>query len=371
MSLMEEINKNRQTIHTDAYPMSVGELASLYEDGDVDIHPEFQRMYRWTHEQKVKLIESIFLGIPLPSIFVAQRDDGVWDVIDGLQRLSTIFSFMGILKDEYNKLENPLNNLILSETFYLPSFQDKTWENKNPDNEIHQDLKRAFKREKIDIKIIKKESNDRTKYELFQRLNTGGTTLSPQEVRNCLLIMLNHDAYDWLKELSEFDDFKKCIPLSERIISEEGYMEYALRFFIYRYYEVFNLPKHEDLHLFLTDSMNELFKKTDFNFESEKEIFKKVFSFYANTFGEDSFKKYDVDQKRYKGVFMTSMFEVLAIGISFHTDLIDSDIDTLQSNLKAIKEDIHNHDTFQKYTKHGTTSLNRYYNLVELGKGLF
>src|SRR5215211_9324737 len=91
MGLREEIDDKRKTIHSDGYAMSIGELLNLYRDGELDIHPEFQRFFRWSDWQKSRLIESILLGIPIPSIFVAQRQDGVWDVIDGLQRLSTIF----------------------------------------------------------------------------------------------------------------------------------------------------------------------------------------------------------------------------------------------------------------------------------------
>ena len=59
--------------------MSIGEWISLYENNEIDIHPEFQRIFRWTSSQKTSLIESILLGIPIPPIFVSQRDDGVWD----------------------------------------------------------------------------------------------------------------------------------------------------------------------------------------------------------------------------------------------------------------------------------------------------
>lgn len=103
MSLIEQINKKRRDIKTDGYPMAISEWVSMYEQGELDIHPEFQRFYRWSESQKTGLIESILLGIPLPPIFVSQRQDGVWDVVDGLQRLSTIFQFLGILKDHTNK----------------------------------------------------------------------------------------------------------------------------------------------------------------------------------------------------------------------------------------------------------------------------
>lgn len=71
MSLNEEIKARRAEIRSDGYPMSIGELINMYKDGGLNIHPEFQRFFRWTVEQKSKLIESILLGIPLPSIFVS------------------------------------------------------------------------------------------------------------------------------------------------------------------------------------------------------------------------------------------------------------------------------------------------------------
>ena len=100
MSLQEELNERSSKIFRESYQMSIGELINLYRDGEMDIHPEFQRVFRWSEYQKTKLIESIMLNIPIPSIFVSQNEDGVWDVIDGVQRLSTIFQFVGVFKDE-------------------------------------------------------------------------------------------------------------------------------------------------------------------------------------------------------------------------------------------------------------------------------
>ena len=108
MSLQDEIDAQRKQIKADGYPISIGELVSMYKDNELDIHPAFQRFFRWGIEQKSRWIESILLGIPTPSVFVSQRTDGVWDVVDGLQRLSTILEFMGLLRDRKAALLEPL-----------------------------------------------------------------------------------------------------------------------------------------------------------------------------------------------------------------------------------------------------------------------
>lgn len=132
MGLEEEIQRERAEIRSDGYPMSIGELISLYRDGELDIHPEFQRFYRWSEAQKSRLIESMLLGIPIPSIFVSQRQDGVWDVVDGLQRLSTIYELVGILEDEQGDRLSPLT---LTKTRYLPSLEGERMGGRGPSGE--------------------------------------------------------------------------------------------------------------------------------------------------------------------------------------------------------------------------------------------
>ena len=134
MSLDAEVKARRKEIRSDGYPMSIGELISMYRDDELDMHPEFQRYFRWTPEQKSRLVESILLGIPIPSIFVSQREDGVWDVIDGLQRLSTLLELVGILKNEDGETLRPLT---LKRTQYLPSLEGKKWEDDEEPEFVH------------------------------------------------------------------------------------------------------------------------------------------------------------------------------------------------------------------------------------------
>lgn len=88
--LEKQISTARQSVYADGYPMSIGELTNLYKEGEMIIRPEFQRFFRWSQVQKSNLVESILLGIPIPSIFVAQTESGKWELVDGLQRVSTI-----------------------------------------------------------------------------------------------------------------------------------------------------------------------------------------------------------------------------------------------------------------------------------------
>lgn len=240
MTLQQEIDKARAEIRTDGYPISIGEWISIYEKQELDIHPEFQRFFRWTPRQKSRLIESILLGIPIPQVFVAQRPDGVWDVVDGLQRLSTIFEFVGILRDENG---NNLAPLRLESTTYLSSLEGVLWQDDDHPNASLTNAQRLLvKRAKIDVSIILKESDDQTKFELFQRLNTGGSPLSDQEMRNSLLVMLNRDLFRWMKDLSDDSNFVECIALSDRATDEQYDMELALRFIIFRIMPPSGLP---------------------------------------------------------------------------------------------------------------------------------
>ena len=97
--LKDEIENAQRLVKTDAYQLSIGEVINMYKDEEFVINPDFQRLFRWEIGQKSKLIESLLLGIPIPSIFVFEKEDSTWELIDGLQRISTLFEFMGELKD--------------------------------------------------------------------------------------------------------------------------------------------------------------------------------------------------------------------------------------------------------------------------------
>lgn len=365
-----QINAARMHVHTDSYPMSIGELINLYDENELDIHPEFQRVYRWSDEQKSKLIESILLGIPLPSIFVAQRKDGVWDVVDGLQRISTILSFMGKLKGEDDKLLLPLR---LQATKYLPALEGKVWEDRHhPENEIAVDIKRVFKREKLDIKIIKRESEGDTKFELFQRLNTGGSKLSDQEVRNCMLLMLNEDAYRWLKKLALDENFVSSMPISEKQQEECYAQELALRFLVQRNTDAKIIKEHTDVAPYLNAELTRLFSEdSGFDYNKEEVLFKTTFKLAYQSLKDDAFKKYNHDKIRYEGAISLPVFEALAPAISSLIEGAQHTEDQIKSIIVEKTKALTAHERFIATLDKRVRPLDRMIEMAELGKELF
>jgi uncharacterized protein with ParB-like and HNH nuclease domain len=190
MTLETEIKASARKLATDSYEMSVGELMNVYRDGELIVSPEFQRLFRWKLSQKSSLIESLLIGVPIPSIFVFEVEDGTWELIDGLQRVSTILEFAGLLKRPNGDLYTPS---ILEGTRYLPSLNGKAWEKTGDHSGIGSSQQIAIKRSRISLQILKKTSDEKAKYDLFQRLNSQGSAATPQELRNCVLYMLNKE----------------------------------------------------------------------------------------------------------------------------------------------------------------------------------
>lgn len=335
--LQEEIDKTRAEIRTDGYSVSIGEWISIDEKEELDIHPEFQRFFRWSPRQKSRLIESILLGIPIPQIFVAQRPDGVWDVVDGLQRLSTIYQFVGILRDEDGK---KLPQLTLEATKYLPSLLGKRWEDEaHPDECLTPAQRLLIKRAKIDVSIILKESDDQAKYELFQRLNTGGSMLSDQEVRNSILVMVNRKLYNWMKELSRDPGFINCVGLSDRAIDEQYDMELVLRFVVFRTLAPSALSNLGDMGDFLTERATKLAEDRSFDYAGEEAAFRETFGMLSEQLASDAFRRYDPQRGRFVGGFSVSAFETVAIGMGYNYKKARAKCDQIPGKVKEMWTD--------------------------------
>ncbi|WP_293144099.1 MULTISPECIES: DUF262 domain-containing protein [unclassified Microcoleus] len=366
MPLQEEIDKTRQEIRTDSYSMSIGEWISLYENNEIDIHPDFQRFFRWSDYQKSTFIESILLGIPIPPIFVSQRDDGIWDVIDGLQRLSTIYEFVGLLKPENQEPDTSF--IALQKTTYLPSLQGKKWDDPNDKNNSFTQAQRLLiKRAKIAVNIVEKESDKMIKYELFQRLNTGGSIATPQEVRNCILLMLNKDLYNLMRSLADRESFKSCIALSDRLYEEQYDMELVLRFILLFDQDDESLKKlGGDVSEFLTARMREMALKKDLDSSHIERAFDVTFNMLNEAMGDDSFKRYKSENDKFLGGFLLSAYEVVALGIGYnYQNPIPTD--QIPNRIKCIWSD----PIYKQWSGAGVNAARRLPYLIPLGRKVF
>ncbi len=314
VSLEDEVSKNRQNIRSDGYAMSIGEVVNLYRDREIQIRPEFQRLFRWNVEKQSRLIESLLLDIPVPPVFVAQREDGVWEVVDGLQRLSTILSFLGELRDEDSgDLFSPSS---LVKTRYLAGLEDATFSGPNA---LPTSLRLQFKRARLDFRILLKESDDKVKFELFDRLNSGGEPTSPQEVRTALILMTDSTFFTWLDGLRRSDDVSNSLALTDRNLNEQYDMELLIRFLSFDQSSTEELRSFADIDSFLTDTA--LSMAGDLNLDRGQLATRtlRVFEVVA-ALGPDTFRKYDARRGKTVGAFSVSAYEAVTLGIAQNLD---------------------------------------------------
>jgi hypothetical protein len=152
-------------------PFSLFQIVELIKAEDIELSPDFQRNFIWDKTRQSKLIESILLGLPLPSIYLSQYEDGRLTVVDGLQRLTTIKLFME-------------DKLKLTNLEYLTECNDRTF--KELETVLSPLRMRKFGQTQIMCFVIDYRSPSQLKFDLFKRLNTGGKPLNNQEIRNCL-----------------------------------------------------------------------------------------------------------------------------------------------------------------------------------------
>lgn len=298
--------------------MSVGELTNMFSEGDLIIRPAFQRLFRWDEDQKSRLIESILIGIPLPSIFVAQDHDGRWELVDGLQRVSTLLQFQGLLDDQ------GFPPLSLKTTKYLPSLDGLVWDDdEHTANALTPAQRRDIKRAKIDLKIVQRESDPKTKFDLFQRLNSFGSKLSNQEIRNAQLVGVNSDFVEWIGELSARESFVSLLRLPESSMKKKYDEELVLRFLY--------LHKMSDEQILgirnFQDGLEEFSIDLAINFtekyrQQAEQVFDDTFD-RLNSAEEKIFGRWDSSKEDFTGGFLNSSFEALAISLGY---LIDQQI---------------------------------------------
>lgn len=233
--LKEEIEEAKRSVSTDTVQITIGEVSNMYTSKELNILPDFQRLFRWTNERKSNFVESILIGIPIPPVFVYENEDGTWELIDGLQRISTLLEFMGVLKDVDT---GDIKRSRLQKTKYLPSMQSLVWEEKaEGEVAIDKALQLFFRRARIDFQILKHPSDPKTKFDLFQRLNRGGAYANEQEVRTCSMVLANADFTQAIRQFTQRQAFKEIFQITGEQEGNQKDVEYVVRLIVHTFVE--------------------------------------------------------------------------------------------------------------------------------------
>jgi hypothetical protein len=357
-SLKVEIEDSQRLVRADSYQLSIGEVVNMYDDEEIVINPEFQRLFRWSISQKSRFIESLLLGIPVPSIFVFEREDASWELIDGLQRLSTILEFMGKLRIP-DGIKAPS---ILDATTYLPSLYNTVWEASEAISDVPlqdqrplaKDMQLAIKRARIGVEILKRPSDNKTKFDLFQRLNAGGTTANAQEVRNCIMLMTNADGFRQIKRAAELESFLNVLTISDDQKEKQRHIEYAVRFLVH-----YGIPYDGklDIEEFMDAGIVTLLDNGELT--NSLEAMTTTFSLLNACLGSNSLKKWD--GKKHSGKVGLVGLEGISVGIAKNLGSIVSRSDSisyLQDQIKSfwLQEEV---NRFALPGLRGTTRIQR------------
>ncbi len=352
--LEKEISDERDKLSTDRMDISFGELINLYKNGELIIRPEYQRLFRWTLKQKTALIESILLSIPIPPIFVAEDEEGIWELVDGLQRVATFISFFGELNTDVSVLPYQIDDEDDVEEDGEISIGNKwtleaggliqSLEGFNIDT-LPTKYKINLKRSVCRVEILRGESNTAMKYELFKRLNSGGSKATPQEIRNAVYRAVNPAINDLISELSQNQSFQKLTALTTQKKRELYDHELVLRFVAF----LNNAEKiNENTEGFLNSFMEESVKKEKFDTRYYKKIFNQVIAMIDDIGDEKVFRNK-------KNLFVTSDFEGITIGLAQNMKYYTENTELLKSKIRELKED----KEFRRVSGVASSSKNR------------
>ena len=379
IALLEQaVSDERKRLSSDRLDISFGELINLYKNDELIIRPEYQRLFRWSETQKTALIESILLSIPIPPIFVAEDKNGVWELVDGLQRVSTFISFFGELKGdgweinyqeedvnssveegeeieegngEVTEEEKTLNKWTLQEGGLVNSLQGF-----NVDT-LPTNLKINLKRAVCRVEILRGESSTSMKYELFKRLNSGGSKLTPQEIRNAIYRGINPRLNELLLKISQNEVFQELTQLTRGKLNELYDQELVLRFFAF-YKNAENV--NENMEKFLNKFMENTVSNTDFDYNNYESLIIRVLEL-INQIGDDKIFR------NASNLFVPAYFEGILIGVAQNIDKYAEDIELLKSKITQLKSDT----DFKRYSGTASNSRSRIRNRLKRADEIF
>ncbi len=273
---------------------NLGALISRLDNNEIDLMPDFQRSPDlWSKQAQSRLIESILIRLPIPAFYFDAYEDAKWQVVDGLQRLSAI------------------NNFVLKKTLALTNLEFLTdYEGKKFDD-LPRSLMRRIDEFQTSVYLIKPGTPLLMKYALFNRINTGGLKLTPQEIRHAMSQSVRKGvASKFLTKIVRESTFKKVVKNKS---NRQAHQELVLRHMAFVLFEVdaykSSLPKFLDL------AMIKLGQLEDSELEILHNNFLDAMKVAFNIFGKDAFKRSLAEPTGNK-VVNKPLFEALSVSLA-------------------------------------------------------
>ncbi|MFG0397932.1 DUF262 domain-containing protein [Pseudomonas sp. zjy_11] len=295
-TIQSQLDANRRSVSFDSYDVTVRQLYDMISEEIIDVTPEYQRHFVWSQERQSQLIESILLGIPVPSLFMATNKDSTWEVIDGLQRLTTIVNFIG-KQDVIDLISEDCKPLVLKGLEKLDTLNSLTFE------KIPKPIQLMFMTRPIRITVLNDKSDFGLRFDLFERLNTGGVILHPQEIRNCVYL---GPFNDFIKECSKFQPLKNCLKLGSNAEKNGNIEELVLKFFAY-------FENRDDFVHSVKGFLNDYTAKKSESFKNKKQLktlFEKTFTLLEKHLPDG------VVRSNRKNTTPLILFEAISVGVA-------------------------------------------------------
>lgn len=374
MSLLEEVAKFRQTIKTDSYSPTIKEIIDNFSAGDWIIKPVFQRLFRWDLRRQSEFIESLMLNIPTPPIFIAaNKEDGRYEIIDGLQRVSTLLKFFSEdirskvtseywekLKKDYS-IENEENNIFIPSSLWagglLPGLEGATAAG------LPDAISRTLRHSRIPVILIEADSSVEARYHVFRRLNRSGAILSDQEIRNCTARLIDDQFADRLRALGSSSTTKQALALSEEQEKSMMAEECVLRLLANVHS---NSPLSHKVSDFLDNFMESASKS---QFKLTPEVEKRVIDTFEliNMTSPESgalFRRWKGEQ--YKGgAFSTNLFDIVATGVYANVNALS--VNQVRDAFLAIMKS----PELSELTGAGSNTKKKFEGRISFGKKMF
>jgi hypothetical protein len=281
--------KKQRELITSVVDYNLGTLADLINTKSIDLSPAYQRRFRWDEIRQSKLIESFLMNVPVPPVFLNEDIYGQYSVIDGKQRLNTIHEFLkGRLKLTGLEIFSDINGL----TF----------------DSLPPKLQTVIKtRPTLRAVIILRQSDEDVKFEVFQRLNSGGVHLNPQEIRNS---SYTGPLNNLILDLSELKLFHRLLGVKNKeqsaIYQEMRDAEFVLRFFTFRKtWKTFSGGMKRQMDRFMADNRH----ITSPKLKELKDDFLKTITVVDSCFGEYAFRRWLPEKEQWKRQILASLYD--------------------------------------------------------------